>query len=165
MTTETLGTLMDDGTQRAVRFERHYDAPPEQVWEVLVDPAHVRRWLAEMTIEPRVGGGVAFDWGSTNQDEGVVQAFEPPRLFEYTWSREGPSVIRFELSQDGDGTLLVLEHTNLSAEQAISVGAGWHSHLDAMEALLAGSPQTASEWSARYESLRPVYEGKAAALG
>ncbi len=165
MTTETLGTLTRQGSQHAVHLERHYNASPEEVWTVLVEPAHVRNWLATMTIEPHPGGRVTFDWGGTNQDEGIVREFDPPRLFEYTWTRNGESVVRFELHPDGDGTRLVLDHATVSLDQAIDVGAGWQSHLDAMDALLSGSPTTREDWTARYHELKPAYEEKAASLG
>jgi uncharacterized protein YndB with AHSA1/START domain len=163
--TDALGSLTRTGTQHAVHLERRYEATPEEVWAVLVEPTHVRNWLAEMTIEPRAGGRLTFDWGGGNQDEGIVREFDPPRVFEYTWTRRGDSVIRFELRPEGDGTLLVLDHAAASLDQAISVGAGWQSHLDAMEALLAGSPTTPDVWAAEYERFRPAYEEQAATLG
>jgi len=164
MTTQTLGKLRQDGTRHAVRLERQYDATPDEIWAILVEPQHVQNWLAQMEIEPHVGGRITFDWNGDNQDEGVVRAFEPPRLFEYTWTRNGESVIRFELRPDGDGTLLTLDHSRTSLDQAVQVGAGWHSHLDAIEALLAGSPTTRDAWTARYEELRPAYDEQAARL-
>ena len=161
----TLGRLSRDGSVDTVHLERHYDASPEEIWAILVEPPHVRNWLAEMTIEPRGGGRVAFDWGGDDQDEGVIRVFEPPRLLEYTWTRSGESVIRFELRPDGEGTLLTLDHRCTSLEQAIGVGAGWHSHLDAIEALVAGSPTTREIWTARYRELRPAYADQAEELG
>lgn len=161
MTTQTLGTLRPDGTQHAVRLERRYDATPDELWAILVEPRHVRNWLALMEIEPQVGGRISFDWNGEAQDEGVVRAFEPPRLFEYTWTRSGESVIRFELTADGDGTLLTLEHTRISLEMAVQVGAGWQSHLEAIAALLAGSPTNREVWNARYAELRPAYREQA----
>src|SRR5262245_49883501 len=110
-----------------------------------------------MTIEPRAGGRITFDWHGDNQDEGVIRVLEPPRIFEYTWTRRGESVIRFELRPEGDGTLLMLDHRSPELDHTVEVGAGWHSHLDAIEALLAGSPTTRQVWSARYRELRPAY--------
>lgn len=165
MTTQALGTLTREGTQHAVHLERRYEAPPEEVWTILTEPHNVRNWLAKMELEPRVGGRVTFDWGGTNQDEGVVREFDPPHVFEYTWTRNGESVIRFELRPDGDGTLLVLDHAATSLDQAIGVGAGWQSHLDAIEELLRGEPTTPDVWNERYERLRPAYEEQAEQLG
>ncbi len=162
MKTETIGTLRRDRKGRAVRYERRYDATPEEVWAALTEPDQVPNWFAQMTIEPRAGGRVTFEWATGETEAGVVRAFDPPKTFEYTW--EDGSVIRFDLRPDGDGTLLVLDHRGLTPEQAVDVGPGWHVHLDALEALLAGSPQTAPEWNARAESLKPAYEAQAKAL-
>ena len=164
MTTQTMGTLRREGSRRAVRHERHYDATVEEVWAALTEPDQVRNWLAEMTIEPRAGGKVTFTWDGGHGDHGVVRVFDPPRVFEYTWEKGTPSVVRFELSPDGDGTLLVLDHTRIKPESAVGIGAGWHLHLDAMESLLAGAPQTPAEWNARHEDLAPGYAKQAEAL-
>jgi uncharacterized protein YndB with AHSA1/START domain len=162
-TTELLGTLRQEGERYTVRLERSYQATPEEVWAVLVEPRHVRNWLATMEIDARVGGRVAFDWGS-DQDEGIVRAFEPPRLFEYTWTRRGETVVRFELTPEGDGTLLVLEHSRGPLDFTVEVGAGWQSHLEAIASLLAGSPTTPEAWHARYRELRPAYDEQARRL-
>jgi uncharacterized protein YndB with AHSA1/START domain len=162
MKTETLGTLRRDGELRGVRYERRYDATPEEVWAALTEPAQVRNWFAEMTIEARAGGRVTFEWSGGQKEAGIVRVFDPPTTFEYTW--ENGSVVRFDVEPDGDGTLLVLDHSKLPHTQTTGVGAGWHSHLDAFEALLAGSPQNAPEWTARMESLQPEYEKQAARL-
>jgi hypothetical protein len=64
------------------------------------------------------------------------------------------SVVRFELRAEGPGTLLVLEHTGVPADQAAGFGAGWHGHLDALAATLAGQVADPHE---RYRTLAPQY--------
>jgi len=49
-------------------------------------------------------------------------------------------------------------------ESATSTGAGRHMHLDAMESLLAGSPQTPADWNPRHDNVLPGYERQAEAL-
>jgi uncharacterized protein YndB with AHSA1/START domain len=162
MTTQTLGTIGRDGDLRTVRHVRHYDATPEEVWAALTEPAHVRNWLAEMTIEPRVGGRVSFRWDSGDTEDGEVRAFDPPHVFEYTWTQGAVSHIRFELSADEGGTVLVLEHSLINVDSAAGIGAGWHSHLDALDAMLDGTHQAPADWTARYEELLPDYQDAAA---
>jgi uncharacterized protein YndB with AHSA1/START domain len=164
MTTQTIGTLRREGEQRAVRHVRHYDATPEEVWAALTDPEQVKNWRAAMTIEPRAGGRVAFEWEGGHTDEGEVRVFDPPRTFEYTWEKRAPSVVRIELSPEGNGTQLVLDHSRIDVGAATSIAAGWHMHLDALESLLAGSPQTPAEWNPRHEGLVGLYEEHAKAL-
>ena len=143
MTTQTIGTLRREGEQRAVRHVRHYDATPEEVWAALTEPEQVKNWLAAMTIEPQAGGRVTF---------------------EYTWEKRAPSVVRIELSPEGNGTQLVLDHSRIDVGAATSIAAGWHMHLDALESLLAGSPQTPAEWNPRHEGLVGLYEEHAKEL-
>jgi len=141
---------------------RHYDATPEEVWTALTEPDQVEKWLAAMTIEPHAGGRVGFTWDSGDTQVGKVRFFDPPRVFEYTWEQGSLSHIRFELYADDDGTRLVLLHSLVKADSAVGIGAGWHSHLDALDALLDGSHQAPADWNARYEELRPAYEQAAA---
>lgn len=162
MTTQTLGTIERDGELRTVRHVRHYDASLEEVWAALTEPEQVKNWLAEMTIDPRAGGRIGFAWDGGNTQHGEVRVFDAPRVFEYTWEEGSLSHIRFELSTDDNGTRLVLEHSLIKVDSAAGIGAGWHSHLDALDALLDDSHQAPADWSARYEELRPAYDQAAA---
>ena len=72
------------------------------------------------------------------------------------------SHVRFELASDAGGTVLVLEHSLIAPDSAPGIGAGWHSHLDALDALLDGSHQAPRDWSERYEELLPGYQRAAA---
>jgi uncharacterized protein YndB with AHSA1/START domain len=162
MTTQTLGTIQRDGECRTVRHVRRYEATPEEVWAALTEPDQVKNWLAEMTIEPRAGGRVSFRWEGGETENGEVLVFDPPRTFEYTWEEGSISHIRFELASDADGTVLVLEHSHIAPDSAAGIGAGWHSHLDALDALLGGSQQAPRGWNERYEELLPDYRQAAA---
>ena len=42
--TETFGALRQDG----VRFERLYDATPEELWSAITDPEQIQGWLAHV---------------------------------------------------------------------------------------------------------------------
>ena len=158
MTTQTLGTIQRDGQRRTVRHVRHFDATPEEVWAALTEPEQVTNWLAEMTIEPRAGGRISFRWEGGQTETGEVRVFDPPQTFEYTWTEGSLSHVRFELSSGPAGTVLVLEHSLIPPDSAAGIGAGWHSHLEALEALLRGSHRAPRDWNARYEELLPDYQ-------
>jgi uncharacterized protein YndB with AHSA1/START domain len=142
-----------------VRFERTLDAPVAAVWRALTDPAELPEWLAEGTIDLHVGGEVVlrFDDGEAR---GTVTELEPGTVLAYSW-REGDdheSHVRFQLDVVGDGTHLTLVHTRLPAPSAPGFGAGWHHHLDLLEALTTGAGAPA-EWSReRFHELRTEYE-------
>jgi uncharacterized protein YndB with AHSA1/START domain len=161
------GKLRAEGDRAGVRFERRYDFAPEEVWSALTEPDRLQRWLADVAeIDLRVGGRFVLRWNEgddTHVDDGKVRALETGSLLELDWTYPGEpdSVARFELRRDGDGTILVLDHRGLPPAAIAGYGAGWHSHLDSLEALLAGRE---ADWSVRFEELGPAYERQAAAV-
>jgi uncharacterized protein len=156
--TETgYGTLRAEEERCAVRFERLYDYTPAELWAALTDPAQLGGWLAEVpTFEAEVGGAVAIDFGEGGLVRGEVLEIEPERVLEYTWTftGESESVVRFELRPQEQGTLLLLDHRGLGRQFGAGYAAGWHAHLDRLDAALAGG---SLEWFPRYEQVRPAY--------
>jgi len=157
-----LGTLRQEGERRGVRFERLYDATPEELWAALTDPEQIRGWLADATRwELAAGEEYELMFGDDGRTWGRILAVEPPRVLELEWTYadEPASVVRFEIVPREAGCLLVLDHSRLDPDSAPGYGAGWHAHLDALDALLAGRPAgDGDEWWARYRELRPRYE-------
>lgn len=154
-----LGVLRAEGGRRSVRFERYLAAPVEEVWDALTNPDRLARWLAPGRIE----GDVRFDFGEGGVVTGRVLYSEPPSVLEYEWhfSGEAESVVRFELSAAGEGTQLVLDHRALAAEHATGYSAGWHAHLAALDDHLAG---VSGSWDERFAAALPRYREAAAAL-
>jgi uncharacterized protein YndB with AHSA1/START domain len=161
------GQLRTEGDRCGVRFERRYDAAPQEVWSALTEPERIGRWLADVAeLELRVGGRFLLRWhesDGTQETDGKILALEPGRLLELNWTYPGEpdSVARFELRPDGDGTVLVLDHRGLPPGSIAGYGAGWHSHLDSLAAHLEGGQ---ADWSARFEELGPAYERRAATI-
>jgi uncharacterized protein YndB with AHSA1/START domain len=161
------GQLRAEGDRCGVRFERRYDATPDEIWSALTEPERLGRWLADVAeLELRVGGRFLLRWSDgegTQETDGTILALEPGRLLELNWTYPGEpdSVARFELEPDGDGTILVLDHRGLPPGSIAGYGAGWHSHLDSLDAHLRGDE---ADWSARFQELGPDYERQAEAL-
>ena len=140
---------------RTLRFERRLAHPPERVWRALTDPAELAIWLvAAAELEPRVDGAVTLRWDGDASAAGRIVAWEPPEELAYTWDEgEGESLVRFTLSADRDGTLVVLTHERIDSLSGF--GAGWHAHLDMLEGALEGRDV---DWQERWDALRPRYE-------
>jgi uncharacterized protein YndB with AHSA1/START domain len=158
------GVLRTDGDRYAVRFERAYPDPPDQVWAALTEPDRLRSWLAEVVdgrLEP--AAEFTFRWAGDDAQTARcrVRLFEPPKLLELDWSfpDEPDSVLRVELCPDGAGTLLMLDHRQLPANQAAGYGAGWQAHLDGLAELSLAS------WDDRFAEFLPGYRERFAALG
>lgn len=159
MSAEGFGVPRRDGGQLALRYERHYDATPDEVWSAVTEPDSIRRWLfADAVLEPRVGGAFRLTW-TENQAGGSVLVWQPPQLLEVEWiETDMRSILRVEISASENGALLVLDHRNATLEPAIRIGAGWHAHLDTLGEVLAGREDAGDGWRLSYESLRPRYE-------
>jgi uncharacterized protein YndB with AHSA1/START domain len=158
------GTLERTGGTFTVRFERAVSATPEMLWTALTEPTWLGRWLAAAEFDAAIGGKVQLVWPGQGEMHGVVLACEPHSAIEYSWTEAVSSVLRFELQATGAGCGLRLLHTGTTAEDAPGFGAGWQSHLEALDVVLGGGTSTAAERDARYNALRPAYDELLAAL-
>lgn len=107
-------------------------APPDRVWRALTEARALETWMSDEDFAAEtdwaLGGPVVFRGllhGRLRfENRGVVQAFEPPRLLQYThWSSlsrrafpdllEHHVVLRFELTRSDDATRVDLALSNL----------------------------------------------------
>jgi uncharacterized protein YndB with AHSA1/START domain len=163
------GTVRRDGDFGAVRFSRHYDASPAELWAAWTEPDRIARWLGASVqggpIEPGEAFRLVWAEGADNQVDLVVRELKPPELLEWEWTIAGepPTVLRVDLVAAGGGTDLVLDHRGLPLRQYAGLAAGWHSYLDALGALLSGAP--GAGWDERFGALLPTYRQRVAELG
>jgi uncharacterized protein YndB with AHSA1/START domain len=143
--------------RRRVTLQRTFRVSMEELWSALVDPDRIGSWFAPAKIDPRVGGRIelaAHD--GSRMMEGMIRVFDVPRIFEYDWISEyETTVVRYELQEDGAGTRLTLTERLLTDKATERRGAGWHHHLERLEAHLLGQESPPSE--ARWRQLREVY--------
>ena len=101
----------------AIRKEILIEAPVEVVWELITEPAYLRRWFTEdAEIELRAGGAGTLLMHGTDAYHLVVEAVEPPRRFAFRWvgrpdvtvpDRES-LLVEFTLEPESRGTRLRL---------------------------------------------------------
>jgi uncharacterized protein YndB with AHSA1/START domain len=121
-----------------VRLTRYYRAAPDEVWAALTDADSLARWLAAPgEIDLRRGGSFELELHGERMN-GRVRSVEPSRLLELDWVAPGeePSIVRFELSQDGGGTVLVLDHSRIDASVGMRYMARWERHLGRLDAVV-----------------------------
>ena len=161
ITTE-LGALRNDDDRCAVRFERLYDFTAAELWSAITDPDQLARWLARAEVEPGEGGRISLDFDGGATEGGRILTWDEPRVLEYEWrfTGEQESVVRFELLPQEFGTLLVLDHRRLGRSSGMGYAAGWHAHLDALTGL-----HELSDWQRRFDQLMPSYRAQADELG
>lgn len=145
---EPQATMRIEDGKPVLRFERRLAHPQQVVWRAITDPAELRHWFpAALHAEQRVGAPIRFvfedagpgeDYG---HEEGEILELDPPKLFAFTWD---DSVLRFELSPDGPGCLLVFTHTLGGAGtwgdtfSAARQASGWDGCLHMLAARLDG---------------------------
>ena len=110
------------------------DLAPQQVWDTLTDTLRMPAWMSDeafaVETDWRLDGPIVFRGVLHDrlrfENKGVVQAFDPPRLLQYThWSSlsrramsdalEHHVVLRFELSASEHGTRLDLLLSNMNS--------------------------------------------------
>jgi uncharacterized protein YndB with AHSA1/START domain len=119
--------------------------PPERVWQALVDSGELGSWLMPNDFRAEAGHRFFLD---ARPDlgfiDGEVLEVKPPRLLRCRWSGAfGDTVLRIELTPDGGGTRLRLEHRGWKDEHPDYRGSfddGWQYKLTKdLPTLLANS--------------------------
>ena len=122
--------------QDAVISEIEIAAPPERIFQALVDSAQVLQWwtgedcqIESFSLEPRKGGRWTYNTKPTKLNingvskfrcDGEVLEYEPPRVLSYTWManwHDRPAqrtVVRWELAASKGGTLVRVTHSGLT---------------------------------------------------
>ncbi|MEY9951064.1 SRPBCC domain-containing protein [Leifsonia sp. EB34] len=161
------GTTTREAGRSAVSLRRLLDAPVAEVWDALTLPDRVGRWLwpvlewpDDPARERRLRLGDVMRLGDENV-AGAVQVLEVLELEEgahlrFTW---GEAAVSIRLTETGDGTLLSLEQDGVEdtfgagrLRSAPDFAAGWHTLIEQLTLLLAGSTVPAPDrlWEAAY---------------
>ena len=145
------GVLTEPATLTVVRV---LPGPIERVWSYIIDGALRRQWLAAGAMEEKVGAPVTLTWrndeltdppgerpecmGAEHSMTCEVIEIDPPRKLVISWGSTGG--VTFTLSEKGDEVLLTLVHKRVEDPAVLlNVSAGWHAHVDVLEAKLRGT--------------------------
>ena len=94
--------MSDAKLDEALVFEVDLEAPPEKVWRAIATPEVREAWL-----------------GAPEDGEARVAEADPPSRLDLVWpTREGDSLISFEIAPVEDGSRLTITHR---APQAATV--------------------------------------------
>ena len=140
----------------ALISEVEISAPPDHVFEALVNREHVSQWsnsesykLVHWELDARIGG----KWRSTSRETtssklfdhwGEIVEVDRPRVLAYTWfanwhsDQSHPTMVRWELTPIPTGTRLRVTHSGLSALPRACEGysQGWPGLLEAVKTLV-----------------------------
>lgn len=163
------GTLVTIDGRSALRFERRYSHPMERVWRAISDPGEMARWFpsgvegnravgADLTFVDDAQRAAARDAGEPTRADGplfrgTVVSYDPPKVFSFTW---GGELLRYELTPDGAGTVLVF--TQVLSHQSVAArnGSGWHMCLAELDRVLGsdaagGAAVDVDDWTEVYD--------------
>lgn len=105
----------------------------EKVWRALTETDRLREWFVDILDYDRSllafapGAALTFAANGFPDGRGEVTAYQSPALLEYTW---GAEILRFELTPDGTGCLLVFTNVVDGPGTAAVVTSGWSAGLD-----------------------------------
>jgi uncharacterized protein YndB with AHSA1/START domain len=142
-------------TENAIEREIAIAARPETVWEFLVDPEKVTRWMGtEASFDARPGGVHRVKVVSGNTALGEFVELDPPRRLVFTFGWEGDgnmqpgsTTIDIELIPDGDGTVLRFAHRGLPDADAVARHShGWDHYLQRLTTAASGGDPGADPW-------------------
>jgi uncharacterized protein YndB with AHSA1/START domain len=137
---DSLGTVTRRGAVYDITLTRRIARPVEKVWAAIAKPERIADWFTEVELDPRPGGVFRLKFPQDGYVlEGVVLAYEPMRLFAYSWPdpSHANSVVRFELEPEGRGCRLTLTQTSLSG-RGMNILAGWHVFLGGLPGAAEG---------------------------
>jgi uncharacterized protein YndB with AHSA1/START domain len=133
----------------SVVAEIHLAAPPERVFKALTEGAELLRWFTDAScpaivweMDARVGGRYRYATATGTmvvngvdrfECHGEILQLESPRLLVYTWfanwhkNKALRTVVRWELTPNGDGTRVTVTHSGLAGEESAhqDYSGGW----------------------------------------
>jgi uncharacterized protein YndB with AHSA1/START domain len=139
------------GTRRPsdvlVSREIRIEAPPPTVFEFLVDPAKLVRWMGtHAVLDPRPGGTYHVNVNGHETVSGRFVEVVPFTRVVFTWGWDdgalstppGSTIVEIVLEPDGEDTRLRLTHHALTPDMRPFHDAGWRHYLSRLAVLAAG---------------------------
>jgi uncharacterized protein YndB with AHSA1/START domain len=160
------GQVIIEGDYATVVFKRVLRHRPEHVWEAITNPNELKEWLmcSSAKIDGRTGGEIEMVAGPAQfHVTGKILVWEPPCVFEHEWivaptwqmPKGENAIFRYELSPQGDDTLLTVTYRKLTRATAGGFAPGTHVLLDRLEAQL--DDRSLPDWMPRFETLLKLY--------
>lgn len=111
------------GTEtRDLNHQYFIRAPPARVFDAITNPKVLVQWLANRAeLSARKGGRYLLAWTDGPTHTGEILEFRPGKSIAFAWEWPGVSlrgtVFRLSVQPEGDGTLLVVEHTGFPKQE------------------------------------------------
>ncbi len=140
--------MPDQQTDRgeALHLTERIAAPRETVFDFLVDPELMVRWIGtEAELQPEPGGTFWVNVSGTDIASGTYKTIDRPNRVVFTWGWQGStevppgtSTVTITLTADGDDTVLDLFHAGLPGGLDDEHAHGWTHFLERLVVVSTG---------------------------
>lgn len=96
------------------------------VWRVLTEPKLIEKWTGSRCVMLEEEGSKFSLWNGDIWGKNIKVVKEKQLVQEWfagEWKE--PSLVKFELEDNGKDTILMLEHSNIPDEEVQSIDSGW----------------------------------------
>lgn len=108
-------------------------APPNAVFDFLVDPAKMVRWMGDVVdLDPTGGGVMQIDLGDGDVASGTYLEVDRPHRVVFTWGwidnadiPPGSTTVTITLTAQDGNTLVELRHDGLTPASQVEHHKGW----------------------------------------
>lgn len=119
------------------------DAPIEEVFASLLDPAELNKWTGgQATVEPRVGGRYDFGWDGRGPER--ITELDTDKVLAYSWRVPGTpdTTVRWALRSSRGSTYVTLVHNGFADDRvAEELRQRWPGYLVEIKRLLELGPR------------------------
>ena len=130
--------------ENEIRQTRHFNQPPQEVWDYLTKPELIEQWLGKTDFKPVAGYKFRFISPYGNDSYCEVLEVKPFTRLSYSWQKNSAkdhklfnSTVVWTLVPKGNGTELQLVHNGFTAaEDVIAHTNGWNICLKKIEEIV-----------------------------
>lgn len=141
------------GTAGVLHLTERIAAPPDTVFDFLIEPEMMLRWMGtEADLKPEPGGTFWLKVTGTNVASGTYVEVDRPNRVIFTWGWDhssdvppGSSTVTITLTADGDDTVVDLFHAGLPGGPEDEHSKGWTFFLGRLVIVAAGGELDPSE--------------------
>jgi uncharacterized protein YndB with AHSA1/START domain len=120
--------------ENEIRQTRHFNQPPQEVWDYLTNPELIEQWLGKTDFKPVAGHKFRFISPYGNDSYCEVLEVKPFTRLSYSWQKNSAkdhklfnSTVVWTLVPKENGTELQLVHNGFTAlEDVIAHTNGWN---------------------------------------
>ncbi len=165
MTKPFTGTIVRTDLGPNIELARTFHAPIADVWDCIIDPSRMNRWIGTWRGEPGTGKRVMF--AMTAEGEGpesevlIHRCVAPSHLDVETQFGEDSWRLVLDLAESDGTTTLTFRQPLANDAQAEIAGPGWEYYLDRLVAVHTGTDF--AEWDEYYPAQSAAWQAMSSA--